>query len=51
MGIIMSTILIGVFCVIELKNFKAKVEFRDNLFRTLRLSLLYLALSSSLCFY
>lgn len=51
MSIIMSTILIGVFCVVELKNFKAKVEFRDNLFRTLRLSLLYLAPSSSFCFY
>lgn len=51
LSIIRSTIWIGVFRVVELKNFQAKVEFRDNLFRTLRLSLLYLAPASSFCFY
>jgi hypothetical protein len=31
----MSNILMGVCCVVELENFRAKIEFRDNLFKAL----------------
>lgn len=46
----MSNILIGVCCVVELENFIAKIEFRDNLFKTLHLPLSYLAHGSTFQF-